>query len=187
MILKVTAINASDGKAISDVVIERESREACLNDAIGELLAQNNFPPEALAIYRTAASRDFTRDEICDVLLAKFHLQFFAAEATDAPVKPVEERIAAANHPNATTTTTDFGPNGTRAVVPKAPTGALSPRQLLRSELKDLQRKRKTIAISLKNVKAEYDFLTSRIIECNELLKPHTKPTIVRKRTETHG
>jgi hypothetical protein len=185
MNLKVQAIEASTGKAIAETIIERSTLDACLTDGIAEILAQNNFPPEALQIYRTGLAKDFSRDEVCDELLGRFGLQFFKKEVQPSEVvAPVADRIASAAKNGATA---PASPSTPTAVALFQVSCSDAPRKVLRDQLKQIEARRKSIAVELKRIQSDYDFLTARATECRELLKPRPKPTIVRKKAEAHA
>ncbi len=178
--LTITA-TGRDGKLIAEQSISAETREACLVQGIAEILAQNNFPPEALELYRRGMAGGFSRDECCDQLLNDFGLQFFARDGVaEQRVAPVEERMKPAANGAAALPSPAAEPISIAALN-------RSPRQLLQSELKEIRLLLSKSGLKLKEAQKEYDFLVQRAEQCRELLKPRPRPRIVRKAGEHNG
>ena len=161
---KVSATGAG-GKPVGDILVEKVGREQALDEGIADLLLLDQFPPEAVQLYRESVARGYERGDIFDLMTSKWNLQFWCEVVRDEqPVPPLAEKIAAANyaagHADAVATVPTTG-NSHR----------LTPRQLLREELKWLNAEVRGRKRHLDEVIQDYTELKERRDECRRLLK----------------
>ena len=175
MRLKLSATNVRQGGAtVAEHIVDRPQREEALTEGIAELLADPSLPPEALALFRSALARNFTRDEAQDQILADFGLQFFAKEVTDeAPAPPPRPFTPQANTPQQQPAVFNSTVNRT-------------PRQLIQAKLVELKAQQAIFDRQFKTLKKQRDSVKSQVEECRRLLRAPAKPKLVavRKRKE---
>jgi hypothetical protein len=167
MKLLISATDARrSGVTIGELAIERPTREQGLLEGCAELLA-NMGNSEALDLYRKGLARDYTRDEVCDEIVSRFGIQFFAKPVTDTEPLPAAVSLQQQPKPAAHV---EFPP---LIVAPSAPpvTNGHSPRQLLRARWRELRAQRAVLEQQYKTVKKQRDEVKAMEQECRYLLR----------------
>ena len=176
---KLSAV-AEGGRTVADILVEKVGRTQALDEGIEALLELPNFPPEAVQFYREGMARGSMREEVCDILLERWHLQFFCIEepieASAVPAAPRGDGPAV-NSPTVAPVPAPLSSNG------KHP--ERTPRQLLNDELKRLNGLMAKTRAEKAAVDRRYNNLKERRDECLRLLKgPPPPPKVPRaKRT----
>ena len=157
---KLSATGAG-GKPVADILVEKVGREQALDEGIADLLLLDQFPPEAVQLYRESVARGYERGDIFDLMTSKWNLQFWCEPVKDEQIiPPVAERVAP---------TRDLPvPPVPVAGTPRA---EQTPRQVIQGELKRYQGAMRAFKVELDRIKRQYDWCKDRRDECVRLLK----------------
>lgn len=167
------SITSSDqgNRTVAEQTVARAYRDAAVIEGVAELLRQDQFPPEAVQFWVRAMSQASTPAEQADVhdlMMEKFHLQFFCKEADDIAPAPIPQPTAQGTGSTPSPAPTHPFLNGGVTTQPPLSSN-LTPRQILRHELKRLNSE-------ITRLEPYYQQLITRRKECRELLSRPPKP-----------
>ena len=171
----IISVTGAGGVKVAETEIEAPGRQQALLEGTEAILLQPAFPPEAVQVYREGISRGFSRDEVCDILLERWNLQFWCPE-------PKDESSAATNP-----SVSSAPQQGPVAIAPlPAPLPVASenrtPRRILRDELARLNKQMTTVRGQKAAIDRQYLSLKERRDECLRLLKAPAAPKPAAKR-----
>lgn len=165
---KISATNAAQGGiTIAEITYDAPNPRAAIRDGRAELLKLPNFPPEAAALYTQGiqrASNPAEEADVVDLLLEKFHVQFFLSEEAGPPQPALPPSVLAQQPP----------PQAFAQPRPPTDDWQLSrpqetPRRMLQRRLTELNRE-------IAELRPHYERLISDRNECRRLLAPAPKP-----------
>jgi hypothetical protein len=161
-----------NGQTVGEVTVDVASRDEAMIDGVAELLRGPQFPPEIVQLYAQGMARatDATeRLDVQDLILEKFQLQFWCTEAAETEIpRPPIPVTAAPGVPV-------VSPPQSAFPLPPSLTN-LTPRQILRFELKRLRKEMAALLVQKKQIDEKHAGLKDRISECKRLLQVPLTP-----------